>query len=309
MGWEQHNLVISSEKQTGMRKFTLSRLAWRASNKTFTCYPSLTSIARDVGVKNKRTVQRYISDLKADGELYVAPGKGKGKPGQETCLYLVTIGLSEDQIATILHNEFELRRDIAEKEAKKIIALRGGGENAISGQLDHLSYSQNGSHETAKTPPGGWSYRHQGDGHIATRGMVISPPVKVKEKDLKNIEKDDPVMDREDPPLGRDEFFSLLFPENPDLNAKWRAMQMVLWEQMRSENPFVLKEYIGTTELIGIYPEGDTPTLCFLAKTQRHKDWLDDRLKTTIEHIAYSVFGEPVGIEFVPENRFIPEVA
>lgn len=85
------------------------------------CWPGLEWIGKKARIKDERHIRRILRRQEDAGELYVSTGQGRGK----TSLYLVCIGLEEEELSRILVKRFEMPVSEAISTAKAIVAKRG----------------------------------------------------------------------------------------------------------------------------------------------------------------------------------------
>jgi len=81
------------------------------------CWPSIARLARRIRLQ-ERQVKRLIGDLVGSGELYYLRNVGRGN----TNLYLVTVGFSQEEIATTLVKRFNLSTIEAAQLAEKVLS-------------------------------------------------------------------------------------------------------------------------------------------------------------------------------------------
>ncbi len=106
--------VWQQSKQSGTALLVLLALADRASEDGY-AYPGLEWIAERARV-DVRQVRRLVRDLERRGDLYSMPGRGRSI----TSGYLVCVGLTADQIASVLVKRFDLAIPEAMTVAKTV---------------------------------------------------------------------------------------------------------------------------------------------------------------------------------------------
>jgi len=87
------------------------------------CWPGIPSLARKTRI-TERYARMLLRKLEASGEIYVALAAGRGN----TNMYLITLGLSADEIAPILTKRFGKGKNKAEYLAQTIAKRLTKGE-------------------------------------------------------------------------------------------------------------------------------------------------------------------------------------
>lgn len=86
-------------------------------------------VLKDKIRKSERQAKRLIESAIKSGELYVHRGSGRGNPS----LYFVTVGLSQEEIQTVLKTRFKLPDLLASEESTAIFdRLKGANIGTIS---------------------------------------------------------------------------------------------------------------------------------------------------------------------------------
>ena len=120
MGNRQVNAVLKSSAGVTMgARFTLVVLADRASQEIPTigyCYPSYNWIAERVRC-SKKTIERAIKLLQKEGHLIV---RTKHEGGTLSHHYLITTGLSDEEIESTLVSQFEQTEEEAQAIVKEV---------------------------------------------------------------------------------------------------------------------------------------------------------------------------------------------
>ena len=111
--------VWDSNRQSGTDLVILLALADRASEDGV-CWPSLEALAERARLADTRHVRRILRKLEQQGEIYTIPGAGRGN----TSLYLVCVGMTDQEIATVLIKRCNVPMGEAMRAAEQIETLR-----------------------------------------------------------------------------------------------------------------------------------------------------------------------------------------
>ena len=111
--------VWDSNRQSGTDLVILLALADRASEDGV-CWPSLEALAERARLADTRHVRRILRKLEQQGEIYTIPGAGRGN----TSLYLVCVGMTDQEIATVLIKRCNVPMGEAMRAADQIETLR-----------------------------------------------------------------------------------------------------------------------------------------------------------------------------------------
>lgn len=111
--------VWDSNRQSGTDLVILLALADRASEDGV-CWPSLEALAERARLADTRHVRRILRKLEQQGEIYTIPGAGRGN----TSLYLVCVGMTDQEIATVLIKRCNVPMGEALRAAEQIETLR-----------------------------------------------------------------------------------------------------------------------------------------------------------------------------------------
>lgn len=114
------------------------------------CWPGLEWIGKKARIKDERHIRRILRRQEEAGELYVSTGQGRGK----TSLYLVCIGLSEEEIARTLVKRFEIPVSESAATAKAITEKRQAPPDTAAANVENPK-EKGGLHaqKGALTPP------------------------------------------------------------------------------------------------------------------------------------------------------------
>lgn len=96
------------------------------------CWPGTEWIGKKARIRDERHIRRILRRQEKAGELYIETGQGRGK----TSLYLICIGLSEEEIAGTLVKRFEMPVSEAVVTAKEIVAKRTAEPAQEKGGVD-----------------------------------------------------------------------------------------------------------------------------------------------------------------------------
>lgn len=111
--------VWDSNRQSGTDLVILLALADRASEDGV-CWPSLEALAERARLADTRHVRRILRKLEQQGEIYTIPGAGRGN----TSLYLVCVGMTDQEIATVLIKRCNVPMAEAIRASEQIETLR-----------------------------------------------------------------------------------------------------------------------------------------------------------------------------------------
>lgn len=111
--------VWDSNRQSGTDLVILLALADRASEDGV-CWPSLEALAERARLADTRHVRRILRKLEQQGDIHTIPGAGRGN----TSLYLVCIGMTDQEIVTVLVKRCNVPIKDAMRAADMIETLR-----------------------------------------------------------------------------------------------------------------------------------------------------------------------------------------